>query len=180
MRKLIKMANFFKPYKIINGNLLADEYINKNDTDGKNEELMRQIIESKTKGKYNYPDTLFLHIRIGDVICEKNNPWLDKVNGPLYYSKMGDTVWWDNVLDYIKKNNIKKVIILSGSHMNKCLSESANYLKDRERFLIKNGTSVSYRIGQSPDADLIMCYYVKHFITTGGGYGNMIKEIKIK
>jgi hypothetical protein len=31
MRKLIKMANFFKPYKIINGNLLADEYINKNE-----------------------------------------------------------------------------------------------------------------------------------------------------
>jgi hypothetical protein len=44
--------------------------------------------------------------------------------------------------------------------------------------LEKNGLVVSYRLGQSPDEDLIMCYYVKHFITTGGGYGNMIKQIK--
>jgi hypothetical protein len=31
MRKLIKMVNFFKTCKIINGYLLADEYINKNE-----------------------------------------------------------------------------------------------------------------------------------------------------
>ena len=29
----------------------------------------------------------------------------------------------------------------------------------------------------SPDEDIIMCAHVQHFITTGGGFGNLIKEI---
>jgi len=159
---------------------IANEYINANTFRGKNETLLRKIIESRTKDKRNYPDTLFLHIRVGDVICVKDDAWINQVNGPRYYSKVGDTVWWDAVIKYIKKYNIKKVVILSGSHMNKCLIESAKYIEDRKNFLTKHGLHVSYRLGQSPDEDLIMCYYVKHFITTGGGYGNMIKEIKIK
>ena len=160
---------------------IANEYINKNQTQGKNYSLLQDIIESKTKDKLEYPDTLFLHIRVGDVICQKDNEWINKVNGPLYYSKVGDTIWWDTVLDYIKSNNITKVVILSGSHMNKCLIESAKYLEDRKNFLKeKTGVKIEYRLGQSPDEDLVMCYYVKHFITTGGGYGKMINEVKIK
>jgi len=159
---------------------IANEYINKNTTEGKNVQLIQQIIESKTKDTYNYPDTLFLHIRVGDVICVKDNEWINQVNGPLYYSKVGDTDWWNGVLDYIAKNKITKVVIVSGSHKSECLGESMSYLDDRKEFLEKNGLHVVYRLGQSPDEDLIMCYYVKHFITTGGGYGNMIKEIKRK
>jgi len=158
---------------------IANEYINKNKLSGKNEKLLKQIIESKAKDKYTYPDTLFLHIRIGDVLCEKNK-WLTKINGPKHYSKVGDTTWWNNILDYIKSNGINNVVIISGSHKNKCLKESADFIEDRKKFFNDNGIKVSYRLGQSPDEDLIMCYYVKHFITTGGGYGNMIKEIKMK
>lgn len=157
---------------------IANEYINKNLSVEKNEPLLREIIESRVKNKNTYPDTLFLHIRTGDVLCVKDNEWINKVNGPLYYSKVGDTTWWNNIIQYIRENGISKVVILSGSHMNKCLLESAKYLEDRKHFLEKNGVSVSYRLGQSPDEDILMCYYVKHFITTGGGYGKMIKEIK--
>jgi len=157
---------------------IANEYINKNTLLGTNEKLLREIIEKRVKDRSIYPDTLFLHIRVGDVLCVKDNEWINKVNGPLYYSKVGDRVWWNNIIDYIRKNNISKVVIVSGSHKNKCLKESTDYLEDRKRFLEKNGLVVSYRLGQSPDEDLIMCYYVKHFITTGGGYGNMIKQIK--
>ena len=64
--------------------------------------------------------------------------------------------------------------------MNKCLSESAKYVEDRKNFFKREipEIKVEYRLGQSPDDDIILVYYVKHFITTGGGYGNMIKEIK--
>jgi len=159
---------------------IANEYINKNKLLGKNENLLKQIIESKAKDKYTYPDTLFLHMRIGDVLCVKDNQWINEVNGPKYYSKVGDTSWWNNVLDYIKANGINNVVIISGSHTNKCLKESAEFIEDRKKFFNDNGIKVNYRLGQSPDEDLIMCYYVKHFISTGGGYGKMIKEIKMK
>jgi len=157
---------------------IANEYINKN-RENTNYKLLQEIIESRTLDKNTYPETLFLHIRVGDVLCNSTD-WLNEVNGPLYYSKVGDENWWDNVKKYILLNNIKRVVIISGSHMNKCLSESAKYIEDRKNFLKREipGIKVEYRLGQSPDDDIILVYYVKHFITTGGGYGNMIKEIK--
>ena len=114
---------------------IANEYINKNTLLGTNEKLLREIIEKRVKDRSIYPDTLFLHIRVGDVLCVKDNEWINKVNGPLYYSKVGDRVWWNNIIDYIRKNNISKVVIVSGSHKNKCLKESTDYLEDRKRFL---------------------------------------------
>ena len=142
--------------------------------------MLNDIIKEFSKNNYNninYQDTLFLHIRVGDVLCEKNE-WLDNVNGPKSYSKVGDTDWWNDILTYIHKNQIKRVVIMSGSHKMSCLKESEDYIKDRKKFLIENGLMVDLRLGQSPDEDLIMCFYVKHFISTGGGYGNLIKELK--
>jgi hypothetical protein len=156
---------------------IANEYIIKNDAPGKNKELLQSIIEKRVTDKNMYPDTLFLHIRVGDVLCDKSE-WLTQVDGPRYYSKVGDTIWWDNVLNYIKENAITKVVIISGSHLKNCLVESEEYIKDRADFLSKHNLTISYHLGQSPDEDITMCYYVKHFITTGGGYGNLIKEIK--
>jgi GR25 family glycosyltransferase involved in LPS biosynthesis len=156
---------------------IANEYMNKNNTPGKNKELLQSIIEKRITDKKVYPDTLFLHIRVGDVLCDKSE-WLTEVDGPRHYSKVGDTIWWDNVLKYNKQNGITKVVIIAGSHLKNCLQESEEYIKDRTKFLEDNNLKVSYRLGQSPDEDIIMCYYVKHFTTTGGGYGNLIKEIK--
>jgi len=157
---------------------IASEYINLN-TEGTNYNLLRRIIESRITDKKTYPDILFLHIRVGDVLCKKTN-WLNKVNGPLYYSKVGDDQWWDNVRKYILLNNINKVVIISGSHMNNCLTESVKYIENRKNYFenVIPGIKVEYRLGQSPDDDILLVYYAKHFITTGGGYGNMIKEIK--
>ena len=157
---------------------IANQYINKNTTGRKNKALLLEIINKMVKDKFNYPDTLFLHIRVGDVICDLDNQWIKQVNGPLIYAKVGDTTWWNNVLNYIKMNGIKKVVIISGTHMNKCIKDSTDYLLDREKFLkSKLNLIVSFRLGQSPDQDILTCAYVKHFITTGGGYGNLIKEI---
>jgi hypothetical protein len=157
---------------------LANEYINKNETGKKNPELLVSIIEKKVKDKFDYPDTLFLHIRTGDSMCGQTE-YLKNINGPLIYSKKGDTVWWNNIVNYIKINNINKVVIISGSHFNICLEESADYLIDRKKFLKDNLSYLefSFKLGQSPDDDVLMCVYVKHFQTTGGGYGNLIKEI---
>ena len=157
---------------------IANEYINQNEID-KNPKLLLDIINSKSKDTSSHSDTLFLHIRTGDVICDMNNPWIKQVNGPLYYSKMGDTQWWNGILNYISRNNIRKVVIISGTHKRKCLNESMKYLDNRKAFLLKNFPYLDmvYRLGQSPDEDILMCAHVEHFITTGGGFGNLIKEI---
>jgi len=157
---------------------IANEYINNNTTGEKNKNLMHLIIDSKVKDKNQYPDTLFLHMRVGDVLCLNNFNWLENQDGQDHYSKIGNIDWWNGVVDYIKLNNITKVVIISGSHKNNCLDKSMDYIKDRARFLQENGLKISYSLGKPPDDEIIMCYYVKHFITTGGGFGNLINEIK--
>ena len=117
-----------------------------------------------------------MHIRIGDILCKYIYPH-NLRNTPLIYAKKGDTVWWNDVINYIKKNNIKKVVIIAGSLFKKCLKESKDYIEDRIQFLKQNGLKIKYNLGQSPDDDILMCAYVKHFITTGGGYGNLIKQL---
>ena len=180
-----KKNSLYKPWGI--GNILyhktefpgsiANEYINRNKIDKENYNLLKEIIDSKTIDRSDNPDTLFLHIRIGDVLCEKTL-WLNKINGPKSYSKVGETDWWNDILTYIRENQINRVVILAGSHKRSCLKESEDYIEDRKKFLIENGLNVDLRLGQSPDEDLIMCFYGKHFISTGGGYGNMIKHLK--
>ena len=158
---------------------IANEYINTNKEGPKNTFLLLKIINSKIKNKNNYQDTLFLHIRVGDVLCNFNDEWIRRINGPLYYSKKGDKVWWNGVLNYIKNKGINNVVIISGTHKPECLKQSSDYLLDRKNFLQQNikNLNVSFRLGQSPDEDILTCAYVKHFITTGGGYGELIKEI---
>ena len=139
----------------------------------KNKKLLLDIISKKEKlFKFNNND-LVLHIRSGDVMCDENKRFI-------WYSKKDDTDWWNKVIDYIKKNGIQKVYILSGSHSTKCLTESMDYINDRKQFLEKNGLIVIYRLGQSPDDDIVFAIDSPHFISTGGGFGRMVYEIKNK
>ena len=137
-----------------------------------NKELLLNIISKKQK--YTIPDnTLVLHIRAGDVMC------IPKYKHHfLNYTKKGNNIWWNNVLNYTNNNNINIICIIAGSHKKDCLSESMDYLSDRKQFFEKNGKNVFYRLGQPPDDDFIYCLNAKHFISTGGGFGNLISEIK--
>ena len=44
---------------------------------------------------------------------------------------------------------------------------------------LKENTNVDiiYRLGNSPDDDLLLVKGVKHFITTGGNYGQLLKTV---
>ena len=61
----------------------------------------------------------------------------------------------------------------------KCLLESAQYLENRRRYLIDNipNINIVFRVGKSPDEDILFCKNAKHFISTGGGFGKLLKEI---
>lgn len=149
---------------------IASEYIKQNKPyKHENMDLLLKIISLKNKN-FHVPE-LVLHIRIGDVICAEGS------TRSTCYSRIGDTEWWDKLITYIKNNNIKKVNIVSGSHKNECLIDSARYLENRRQFLNKNGINVEYTLGQSPDDDLIFASKAKHFISTGGGYGKLIGNV---
>ena len=123
--------------------------------------------------KHNFNDkTLLLHVRVGDVLCR-----YDGMTHAYDYAKKGNYEWWDKVMEYIKENSINNVIIVSGTHFPDCLLESAEYIDSIKQSLVKNGIKVRYRVGNSPDDDLIFCKDAKHFITTGGGYGYFLGKI---
>ena len=131
-------------------NLYKTEYnafenqISNNLKDGIDIDLLNSIINEKSIKKNNVDDkTLFLHIRVGDVLCK-----YEGMSHAFDYAKKGNTVWWDTVLDYIKSNNINNVIIISGTHFKDCLVESAIYLEERKSFLQSRAdVNVVYRIG---------------------------------
>jgi hypothetical protein len=136
-------------------------------------ELLNKIIKEKKlpQPKFSH-STLLLHVRVGDVLCSYNNS-----NNAYHYSKVGNPVWWNNLIEYIIINKINKVIIIAGTHFKECLKESVNYLETIKQTLEKAKLNVIYRVGYSPDEDLAFCRYATHFITTGGGYGYFLGKI---
>jgi len=134
-------------------------------------DLLNEIIDEKQLPQPDFPySTLLLHVRVGDVLCNYSPTQARD------YSKVGNPEWWNSVLDYILRNRINKVIIISGTHFDECLKESAYYLKTIKDTLEKH-VNVVYRVGNSPDEDLAFVRHAKHFITTGGGYGYFLGKI---
>ena len=156
---------------------IAYEYMKRNKQFMKkqNLQLLKQIImEQQNKYKDVLENTLVLHIRVGDVLCT----YKEKKVFNNKYTKKGDTVWWNSVIEYIKENDITEVVIIAGTHFKECLEESANYILDRTLFLQNNANvTVRHRLGQSPDDDILFCQDAKHFITTGGEFGKLISLI---
>ena len=155
-------------YMIFEKKVLKNLYDMKIDID-----LLNEIIKEKKLPQPKFPySTLLLHVRVGDVLCSYKD-----THNPYHYSKVGNPVWWNSVLQYIITNRINKVIIIAGTHFNECLQESVYYLETIKDTLEKANIDVEYRVGNSPDEDLAFCRYAKHFITTGGGYGYFLGKI---
>jgi hypothetical protein len=112
---------------------------------------------------------LILHLRIGDVV--------DKYISFHQKQYFKDQEWWDALLAFISKNEIKRVILMAGAHMPECLEKSWEYLESKKAFFQKNGIKTLYRLTCSPDEDILYCARAKYFATTGGQYGNFLSEI---
>jgi hypothetical protein len=143
--------------------------------------LLNTIIKERKNNNENVDNnTLVLHIRIGDVICfyENGKKGPGSWENADFYSKQGNEQWWDDVVDYIKDNGVTKIIIIAGEHRNMCLQKSADYIRDRYNFLTqKTDLPIELRLGKSPDEDIMLVSNTPHFITTGGGYGEILKNI---
>ena len=151
----------------------------------KNIKVLQSIIKSKYKNNKflsQYPDptqTLVLHIRIGDVFCNKLNIHIGHK-----YAKRGNKKWWDKLVKVAKEHKLHNIIIVAGSHTTKCLQESHQYLVDREQFLRKHGFNVYTRTGNNPDDDIAFAsMYAKFYTSTGlgenslGGYARITSDV---
>lgn len=135
-----------------------------------NKEALHKAVE-KVNSTYNIERIeCCLHIRVGDVMNMNDNK-------AKTYSKKGDIAWWNNTVTWLKNNQIKNIAIMAGSHFNVNPTNSLNYIEDRKQFLEKNRFNVTLRLGNSPDEDILTAYNSKYFITTGGTYGKLMKDI---
>jgi len=162
---------------------IASEYLkNLKNFDRKNFKLLMSIINKKSiKEKPPEKDSLVLHARLGDVLCEYKEDWNRRKGGDTkvmnFYSKKDDEEFWKNILKKMNDNNLNKVYIVTGFHYKKCIEESLKVLKKRELFFKNAGKEVVLRIYKDPDEDLLWMSKSSHFATTGGGYGRLIQEI---
>jgi hypothetical protein len=151
----------------------------KNDNNYINTKILMNIIKSdKEYSKYKKSfsnNELVLHVRIGDVLCDKNRNFKDNKTFPQIYSKYGDIEWWDNVKKYIKQNNINTIYLMYGSHTRVCLDQSEKYIKEiKDMFKDYKVVDINKN---TADQDLMFSLNTRHFITTGGGYGLLIGEL---
>jgi len=162
---------------------IASEYLkNLKMYDLKNIKLLMSIINKKSiKEKPPGKDSLVLHARLGDVLCEYKKDWNRRKGGHTkminHYSKKDDEEFWKNILKKMNDNNLNKVYIVTGFHFKKCIEESLKVLKKHELFFKNAGKEVVLRIYKEPDEDLLWMSKSSHFATTGGGFGRLIQEI---
>lgn len=136
----------------------------------KNKDAMLLAIKVVDSRIYTESIECCLHIRVGDVINHGDK-------SALKYSRKNDTLWWDNLLVWLKNKHIKNIVIMAGMHTKLDERKSIDYINDRKVFLEDNGFNLSLRLGNSPDQDIITAFNSKYFVSTGGTYGALMREL---
>ena len=73
---------------------------------------------------------------------------------------------------------MRKATFVAGSHVAMpSYPRSSLYLDVVRDFFYRNGIEVSYRIGGTPDDDIIFMARAKYFVQSGGGYSAMAAEM---
>lgn len=147
---------------------IACEYL-KRTSASENWDVLLEILEER-RAEVVEGDELVLHIRTGDVICD---------SAPAYnYGRKDHPDWWNKLAEFIQREHIHKVHIIAGNHRNICIQESKEYLEKSEQFLRAHGVqNIEFHLDNFADDDFLFALTRKYFITTGGGYGNLIGDI---
>ena len=155
-------------------NSIGDLYLKRNKSRKKNYELIKNIVNEKSKNYKNLPKSneVILHLRIGDSIK-------DFKNGRFIYNKNYATrlEYIDKIIPFLKNKNI---ILIYGSHN----TESQNkinlnqiYIKKLKDKLKKNKIIFKDKFTGNPDDDFIYMCNSKTFIKSGGGFSQLISQI---
>jgi hypothetical protein len=133
--------------------------------------ILNKIIYSQEYVQYRSPEnTCSLHLRLGDILCQKNIKQ-DRYYHPISYYE-------NHVIPQLKKYTITEIYIITGTHLNIHLDKSMEYLINVIGILEKNNVNIKkIRLGYSPDEDFVFMCTSKYFIRSGGGYSTLISKM---
>jgi len=180
-------------------NSIASDYIRNIDTDSlhkkcnldENKELYlhKVAIIKKLMNNYNIPhnESAVVHLRVGDILDlpDENPPTKQQLNeyvnsgvkkGSKYEKYVKTLSYYNNLIRDLKQNNINKVTIIAGSHI-ECPNYyvSSYYINMIKNFFEKNGIHVTLRLGLHPDEDLKLACGSKKVYGSGGGYSELLE-----
>ena len=188
-----------------NGGDDAENYIIKNKDKFKNTIGYKYIINRKKKlndietlnniiknhCNINFNNDCVMHIRTGDVLENEtkekiNERWnSNKIeNENVIPSPRSHIMYIHNKKYYLskiiklKKLNINRVTIISGSHYKLNNFKNSSYFIDLVKELFqKNSFNVKLKLARNPDDDLCLIYNSKYFIPGKGGYSRLLTDI---
>ena len=152
-------------------------------------ETLNNII--KNHCNINFNNDCVIHIRTGDVLENETKETINKrwnsdeiENKNVIPSPRSHIMYIHNKKYYLskiiklKKLNINKVIIISGSHYKHNNFKNSSYFIDIVKELFqKNSFNVKLKLARNPDDDLCLIYNSKYFIPGKGGYSRLLTDI---
>ena len=168
---------YLENLKIYYPNSIACEFYKKSNG-VPNNDILFDIIQ--TRSKYVTKTNCVLHLRLGDVVSNGNNP--DEL--PLIWQNQSSKgsynfgfYTYEKLVNYIKKNyNVDELTLIAGAHRNLNLDNSLIFLNKVKNLLISNDIKVNIRIGNNPDDDLLIMCNTKIFCMAGGGFSKIISD----
>lgn len=138
----------------------------------------------------------FIHLRLGDKLVTPKNYDLDKVNteSPEWYvfdsidkyegwvTKNGShtyecnsELYWKCLHVFAKRNNIKNITIVTGSHLTNCsvTYPTAYALLTVQKWFQERDITVNFQLGRHPDVDLGMLCSAEYLIGSAGVFGEL-------
>lgn len=141
-----------------------------------NKNILYKIIKERSL-KLNTIHNVCLHLRIGDVINDGDNPdkmfYLKETNfKKKFNSNFQKYHKVAKLLKYIY--NINEITIFAGAHKIKNLNESIKFINKVKLIFLENNFKVNLRLGNNPDEDFLLMCNADIFIMTGGNFSKRI------
>jgi hypothetical protein len=170
---------------------IATEYIRRNTSSFiiKNYSSLYEIINTRTSSiSPPSPTTYVIHIRVGDVIDNRSNSVIELLSTReniwdnylnflfLRYTK--PLSFYKNKIEMIKPLGITTIVLVAGSHIKSCYKKSTLFINCIKSYIEQeSGLTVSLKLGQNPDEDIMYMSKARFFTPSGGGFSLLIKKL---
>ena len=162
---------------------IATQYMQRTDKDNQYDILI-EIVKDRTIDKKFIPpkDMLLIHLRTGNVIDDTPFTAEEFLSREIKYNNGYNYVkpisYYQNKLSEIQKLKIRSIMLITGFYMNLESSEkSLEYLYRIGEYFRNKGFKVFQRIDFNADDDFVYMCNAKYFISSGGGFSLIIKNI---
>jgi hypothetical protein len=156
------------------------------------------------------PNTLVIHLRLGDVVDHAADSVRDLLLEPKYFFHTDESgnhtepqkgrysplmeewniyvrplsYYYGHVVQQVGKMKYKHVVLMGSTHENGDFSayKSCQFTKALQLFLSRMlpHVQISLRVGHAPDEDVLFATSADHFLSAGGGFSRIIGRLRKK